>query len=206
MVQSFSFDAATRPSSVVDHDQVIAGVRLLLAGLGVNPQAADVENTPRRVAQMYEELFQGLMTDPDAVLDVSLEEEYDELVLVRNIRFTSVCQHHLFPFFGQAHVGYLPNEQGYVTRLSKLARLIDVLTRRPTIQERATTEIADSIDRALFPRGILVVLEAEQLCMTLHGARAPGSRTVTSAARGLMRRDTRTRAEVMALISRGSRT
>ena len=182
-----------------DHDKIQAGVRLLLEGIGLDPQQERIAGTPGRVARMFDEIFAGLQQDPAQILDVMFEEAHDELVLIRDIPFASVCEHHLLPFVGQAHVGYLPNVEGHVTGLSKIARLVDVVAKRPGLQERITSQVADTLEQALHPRGVIVIIEAEHLCMTMRGIRKPGAVTVTSAVRGSMRDDPRTRAEAMAL-------
>lgn len=187
------------PSRTFDHDKIRDGVRLLFEGLGLDPQQPGLRDTPERVARMYDEIFAGLAVDPGDILDVVFEEGHDELVLIRDIPFASICEHHLIPFVGRAHVGYVPNERGQVTGLSKLARLVDVVAKRPGLQERITTQIADTLEKALSPRGVLVVIEAEHYCMTMRGIRKPGAVTVTSAVRGTMRSDPRTRAEAMSL-------
>lgn len=187
------------PSRTFDHDKIRDGVRMLFEGLGLDPQQPGLRDTPERVARMYDEIFAGLAVDPGDILDVVFEEGHDELVLIRDIPFASICEHHLIPFVGRAHVGYIPNESGQVTGLSKLARLVDVIAKRPGLQERITTQIADTLEKALAPRGVFVVIEAEHYCMTMRGIRKPGSVTVTSAVRGTMRSDPRTRAEAMAL-------
>lgn len=192
------------PRTTFDHDMIRRGVRLLLEGVGLDPDADRFARTPERVAQMYDEVFAGLLVDPADVVDVVFEEGHDELILVRDIPLASTCEHHLVPFVGRAHVGYIPNLQGQVTGLSKLVRLVDAVAKRPNLQERMTSTIADTLMRALSPRGVLIVVEAEHLCMTMRGVRKPGATTVTSAVRGRMRKDPRTRAEVMALL--GART
>ncbi len=173
---------------------------MLFEGLGLNPSDERIVGTPDRVARMYDEIFAGLLVEPADVLNVVFEEHHDEIVLVRDIPFASVCEHHLIPFIGQAHVGYLPNSEGQVTGLSKLARLVDMAARRPSLQERITSTVADNLVKALSPRGVIVVIEAEHLCMTMRGVRKPGAMTVTSAVRGTMRDDPSTRAEAMALV------
>ncbi len=183
-----------------DHDKIRAGVRLLLEGLGLDPTNPRIAGTPERVARMYDEIFAGLLVDPADVLDVVFEEHHDEMVLVRDIPFASICEHHLIPFIGRAHVGYLPNLHGHVTGLSKLARVVDMAARRPGLQERITTTVADTLMKALSPLGVIVIIEAEHLCMTMRGVRKPGSVTVTSAVRGTIRDDSATRAEAMALV------
>lgn len=191
--------AGAEPVRDFDHDKIAAGVRLMFQGLGVDPNDPTIKDTPGRVARMFDEIFAGLVVDPASVLDVVFEEGHDELVMIRDIPFASMCEHHLIPFTGRAHVGYLPNESGQVTGLSKLARLVDLVAKRPNLQERITTTIADTLEKALSPRGVLVIIEAEHYCMTMRGVRKPGAMTVTSAVRGLMRDDARTRAEAMAL-------
>lgn len=193
-----------RPAAQFDHDKIREGVRLLFSGLGIAADDPRVADTPNRVARMFDEIFAGLLVDPEDVLDVVFEEGHDELVLVRDIPFSSMCEHHLVPFIGRAHIGYIPNTQGQVTGLSKLARLVDVTAKRPSLQERLTAQVADALDRALDPRGVLVIIEAEHLCMTMRGVRKPGAMTVTSAVRGIIRTDPSTRAEAMALVM-GSR-
>ena len=191
--------SGARPRATFDHDKITAGVRLMFEGLGLDVTDPAIRDTPARVARMYDEIFAGLLVDPADVLDVVFEEGHDELVLIRDIPFASTCEHHLIPFSGRAHVGYLPNAAGQVTGLSKLARLVDLVSRRPNLQERITTTIADTLEKALSPRGVIVIIEAEHYCMTMRGVRKPGSVTVTSAVRGLMRDDARTRAEAMTL-------
>ncbi len=198
--QRVRFVTGTDPSATFDHDKIRAGVRLLFEGVGLDPDHPSVEGTPERVARMYDEVFAGLLVDPGAVLDVAFEEGHDELVLVKDIPFASVCEHHLVPFVGHAHVGYIPNLRGQVTGLSKLARLVDVVAKRPNLQERITSTVADTLMARLAPRGVLVVIEAEHFCMTMRGIRKPGAVTVTSAVRGIMRDDPATRAEAMGLV------
>jgi GTP cyclohydrolase I len=175
----------------------------ILGAIGEDPNREGVLRTPQRVAEMYEEIFCGIGKDAVEVIDVVFDAQHDEMIMVRDIPIASVCEHHLIPFVGRAHVAYIPNEQGQITGLSKLVRVVDVLTKRPQVQERLTTEIADAIESALDPRGVLVVIEAEHLCMTMRGVRKPGSQTVTSAVRGIFRRNEATRAEAMGLIARG---
>ncbi len=193
-----------KPDRTFDHDKIVAGVRLLLEGLGLDPDDPSIFDTPDRVARMYDEVFAGLLVDPEAVIDKVFDARHGELVMVRDISLASVCEHHLVPFVGRAHVGYIPNERGQVTGLSKLARLVDVVAKRPNMQERLTTTIADTLVRRLDPRGVVVVVEAEHLCMTMRGVRKPGALTVTSAVRGIIRDNPATRAEAMAL-AMGSR-
>jgi GTP cyclohydrolase I len=183
-----------------DEEKIRRGVRLVMEGIGEDPDREGVMETPRRVAEMYREVFGGMHADPLAVLSVVKGAEHDEMIMVRDIPLYSMCEHHLVPFTGKAHVAYLPNEDGRITGLSKIARLVDLLSRRPQVQERLTTEIADALERSLEPKGVFVVIEAEHLCMTMRGVKKPGSVTVTSAVRGRFRSDARTRSEAMALI------
>lgn len=193
------------PYDTFDHDKIRAGVRLLFEGLGLDPESPALAETPERVARMYDEIFAGLLVDPGDVLDVMFEEGHDELILQRDIPFASNCEHHLIPFVGRAHVGYIPNQRGAITGLSKLARLVDVVAKRPNVQERITSQVADTMVERLDPRGVIVIIEAEHQCMTMRGVRKPGSMTVTSAVRGIMRDDPASRAEAMALATgRGS--
>jgi GTP cyclohydrolase IA len=187
------------PTGTFDHDRIREGVRLIFEGLGLDPERDSIRDTPERVARMFDEVFAGLLVDASEVLEVVFEEGHDELVLIRDIPLASVCEHHLIPFVGRAHVGYIPNEKGQVTGLSKLVRVVDLVAKRPSLQERMTTQIADLLEQRLAPRGVLVIIEAEHYCMTMRGVRKPGSVTVTSAVRGIMREDPRTRAEAMAL-------
>jgi GTP cyclohydrolase I len=184
----------------IDQPRIEAAVRELLAAIGEDPSRDGLQNTPGRVARMFAEIFEGIGTDPGTALAVTFEADHDEMVLVKDIPFASVCEHHLVPFIGKAHVAYIPNEDGTITGLSKLARLVDGFAKRPQVQERMTAQIADTMLRVLEPRGVLVVLEAEHLCMSMRGVKKPGSTTVTSAVRGLFRDDARTRAEAMAFI------
>jgi GTP cyclohydrolase IA len=184
----------------VDLAKVEAGVRLILEGIGEDLDRPGLRETPERVARMYEEITSGLREDPARVLDAVFDEGHDEMVMVRDIPMYSVCEHHLTVFHGKAHVAYVPNEQGRITGLSKLARLVDGLARRLQIQERLTAEIADAIVERLEPRGALVVIEAEHLCMSMRGVRKPGTVTVTSAVRGSFRDSMSTRLEAMNLL------
>jgi GTP cyclohydrolase I len=183
----------------VDVDAIAGAVRTILAAIGEDPDREGLRRTPRRVADMYAELFAGLHTDPGTVLDVVFEEGHDEMVMVRDIPFSSMCEHHLIPFIGRAHVAYMPNENGRITGLSKLARLVETIARKPQVQERLTSEIADILMDALEARGALVVIEAEHLCMSMRGVRKPGAITVTSAVRGVFKTSAATRAEAMSL-------
>jgi GTP cyclohydrolase IA len=183
-----------------DASRVEAAVRELLIGIGEDPDREGLRDTPARVARSYRELFAGLWTDPAAVLERTFSEDHDELVLVRDIPLFSMCEHHLLPFHGVAHVAYLPGPDGRVTGLSKLARLVDLYARRPQVQERLTTQVADALDSTLGARGVLVVIDAEHQCMSARGVRKPGSRTTTSAVRGVLKSSASTRAEALGLI------
>jgi GTP cyclohydrolase I len=187
--------------SGVDLEAIKGAVRTILIAVGEDPDRDGLLETPRRVAKMYAEMFAGLHTDPRRHLEVTFPESYDELVLVRDIPFTSMCEHHLLPFRGVAHVGYLPN--GRVTGLSKLARVVDEVARRPQVQERMTQTIADMIEEELESAGVAVVIEAEHSCMSIRGIKKPGSKTITSALRGVFKTNQSSRAEVMSLITRG---
>lgn len=184
-----------------DPARIEAAVREILAGIGEDPDRDGLRDTPARVARAYAEMFAGIGADPAALLATTFDVAHDELVLVTDIEVWSCCEHHLVPFTGRAHVGYIPGRSGRVTGLSKLARLVDLFAKRPQVQERLTTQIADALVEHLEPRGVIVVLDCEHLCMTMRGVRKPGSRTVTSAVRGQLR-DPATRAEAMALIHR----
>ncbi|HET9872758.1 MAG TPA: GTP cyclohydrolase I FolE [Propionibacteriaceae bacterium] len=182
-----------------DHARIAAAVREILIGIGENPDRDGLLDTPKRVARAYEEMFQGLRQRPEEVLATTFDLGHDEFILVKDIEVWSCCEHHLVPFTGVAHVGYIPNMDGRITGLSKLARLVDMYAKRPQVQERLTTQVADSLMQILEPRGAIVVFECEHLCMTMRGVRKPGSKTVTSAVRGQLR-DPTTRAEAMSLI------
>jgi len=184
----------------VDRPRIERAVREILLAVGEDPDRASLVETPARVARMYAELFSGLHSDPARHLQKMFEERYDELVLVRDITFNSMCEHHLLPFMGVAHVGYLPN--GRIAGLSKLARVVDEVSRRPQVQERMTHQIADLLNAELDPKGVVVVLEATHTCMTIRGICKPGSLTVTSAVRGLFKTNQSSRAEAMSLINR----
>lgn len=186
----------------VDLASIEAAVAIILKAVGEDPDRPGLKETPRRVAKMYAEMFSGLRTDPARHLQVRFPEEYDELVLVRDITFTSMCEHHLLPFNGVAHVAYLPN--GSVTGLSKLARVVEEVARRPQVQERMTQTVADMIEQELDARGVAVVVEAAHSCMSIRGVRKPGSKTITSSLRGVFRTDAASRAEVMSLIRQKS--
>jgi GTP cyclohydrolase I len=188
---------------VIDHARAEAAVRELLLAIGEDPDREGLRDTPARVARSYAEIFQGLYSDPDEVLDRTFDEHHQELILVKDIPMFSMCEHHLVPFHGVAHVGYIPNPDGRVTGLSKIARLVDLYARRPQVQERLTAQVADALVRKLEPKGVIVVIEAEHLCMGMRGIRKPGSRTTTSAVRGMLRSSPTSRAEVLALIRNG---
>jgi GTP cyclohydrolase IA len=182
-----------------DHDRAAAAVRELLVAMGEDPEREGLRETPARVARAYAEMFGGMRMRAEDVLSTTFDIGHDEMVLVKDIEVWSTCEHHLVPFYGVAHVGYIPSEDGRITGLSKLARLVDVFARRPQVQERLTTQVADSMVRLLAPRGVIAVFECEHLCMTMRGIRKPGSKTVTSAVRGQLL-DPATRAEAMSLI------
>ena len=184
----------------VDKARIEKAVREILEAVGEDPDRDGLVRTPQRVADMYSEILGGLHEDPDSVLDVTFEAGHDEMVMVRDIPLYSLCEHHVIPFVGKAHVAYIPNADGRITGLSKLARLVDIYSRRPQVQENLTTQIADTIQRVLQPRGVLVVIEAEHLCMSMRGVRKPGTTTITSAVHGLFRTDPSTRSEAMQLI------
>jgi GTP cyclohydrolase I len=182
-----------------DHRRAEAAVRELLIAIGEDPDREGLRETPARVARSYAEMTAGLWHTPDEVLRTTFDLGHDEMVLVKDIEVWSLCEHHLVPFTGVAHVGYIPSEDGRITGLSKLARLVDVYAKRPQVQERLTTQVADSLMDLLEPRGVIVVIECEHLCMTMRGVRKPGAKTITSAVRGQLREPV-TRAEAMSLI------
>ena len=184
----------------IDHARLERAVREILFAIGEDPDRDGLQRTPRRVAEMYAEICAGLSEEPARHLVVTFEADHDEMVLVRDIALYSICEHHLIPFHGRAHVAYIPGDDGRITGLSKLARLVDGFAKRPQVQERLTTQIADAIVGALAPRGAFVMIEAEHLCMSMRGVRKPGTLTVTSAVRGLFKESAATRAEVMALL------
>ena len=187
------------PERAVDLERAAAAVRELLLAVGEDPDREGLRETPGRVARAYAEVFAGLGQDPADVLGTTFDIGHEEMILVKDIELYSTCEHHLVPFHGVAHVGYIPGADGRVTGLSKLARLVEVFARRPQVQERLTSQIADALVEHLAPRGVLVVVECEHLCMSMRGVRKPGARTVTSAVRGQMR-DVATRAEAMSLV------
>jgi GTP cyclohydrolase IA len=188
------------PAGGVDQERAAAAVRELLIAVGEDPDRPGLQETPARVARAYAETFAGLWQDPYDVLTTTFDEDHDELVLVKDIPLYSTCEHHLVPFHGMAHIGYIPGLDGRVTGLSKLARLVEVYARRPQVQERMTSQIADALAEGLKPRGVLVVIEAEHLCMAMRGVRKPGAVTVTSAVRGIFRENAATRSEAMSLV------
>ncbi|MCG0289984.1 GTP cyclohydrolase I FolE [Streptomyces sp. PSAA01] len=187
------------PIGVFDEKRAENAIRELLIAVGEDPDREGLRETPGRVARAYKEIFAGLHQEPEDVLTTTFDLGHDEMVLVKDIEVMSSCEHHLVPFVGVAHVGYIPSHDGKITGLSKLARLVDVFARRPQVQERLTTQIAESLMRILEPRGVIVVVECEHMCMTMRGVRKPGAKTLTSAVRGQLR-DSATRAEAMSLI------
>ena len=194
----------TPVEKAVDLPRIEAAVREILVAVGEDPDREGLRLTPARVARAYAELFAGLRVDPAQVLTTTFEANHEELILVRDIAVMSLCEHHLLPFHGTAHIGYIPGADGRITGLSKLARLVEVYARRPQVQERLTSQIADLLMDRLEPRGVIVVLECEHLCMAMRGIQKSGARTVTSAVRGALRKDPKTRAEAMSLILHGS--
>lgn len=184
----------------MDSSKIEQGVRLILEGIGEDPAREGLRDTPRRVAAMYEEIFAGLGQDAAEHFKVTFNEGHQEMVLIRDIPLYSVCEHHLLPFLGRAHVAYVPGKDGRICGLSKIARLVDVYARRPQVQERMTSQVADTLVTELAPQGVLVVIEAEHLCMSMRGVQKPGSITTTSAVRGIFARNAATRAEAMSLI------
>ncbi len=196
---STSGDARSAQEPLVDLPRIEAAVREILLAIGEDPDRSGLVDTPKRVAKAYKEVFSGLHEDPAAVLGVTFDIAHEEMVLVKDIPFYSTCEHHLVPFHGFAHVGYIPSEDGMVTGLSKLARLVDIFAKRPQVQERLTSQVADALMKHLRPRGAIVVIECEHMCMSMRGVRKPGAKTVTSAVRGLLH-EPATRAEAMSLI------
>lgn len=183
----------------MDKKKIEKAVKDILEAIGEDPKKKDLLDTPRRVAQMYEEIFAGISQDPQEELEVVLDQKHHEIILLKGIPLYSVCEHHLLPFIGKAHIAYIP-KNGRVTGLSKLARVVDILSRRPQVQERLTTQIAEIIMSKLKPLGVMVVLEAEHLCMSMRGVKKPGALTVTSAVRGIFKENEKTRSETLALI------
>jgi len=193
-------DGPSLAAAAVDLARIERAVREILIAIGEDPDRDGLRDTPARVARSYAEQFAGMRLRPQDALTTIFDADHDEMVLVRDIEVYSTCEHHLVPFFGYAHIGYIPNEKGQITGLSKLARLIDVYARRPQVQERMTSQVADALMDCLDPRGVVVVVEAEHLCMTMRGVRKPGAKTLTSAVRGIFRDSDRTRAEAMSLL------
>jgi GTP cyclohydrolase I len=191
-------DAAALP---IDHARIERAVREILEAIGEDPDRDGLTRTPTRIANMYEEIFAGLYEDPSQHLTVTFEADHDEMVMVRDIPIHSVCEHHLVPFAGRAHVAYIPGDDGRITGLSKIARLVDGFAKRPQVQERLTTQVADALVEVLAPSGVLVMIEAEHFCMSMRGVKKPGSLTITSAVRGLFKSNAATRAEAMSLIT-----
>jgi GTP cyclohydrolase I len=189
----------SRPEGV-DFARAEAAVRELLFAVGEDPDREGLKRTPARVARAYSEIFAGLFADPDTVLETTFDEDHDELVLVKDIPLYSMCEHHLLPWHGTAAIGYIPGPDGRITGLSKLARLVDLYARRPQVQERLTSQVADALRKGLEPQGVIVVIQAEHLCMAMRGIRKPGALTVTSAVRGIFQSDPRTRAEALSLV------
>jgi len=185
---------------LIDEAKIKEAVRLLIEAIGENPKREGLVDTPRRVAEMYQELFSGINQDPKSELNVGFEEGHREMVIVRDIPFHSMCEHHLLPFYGFAHVGYIPNKDGRVVGASKLARVVEMVSKRPQIQERMTSVIADAIMDAIKPDGVAVVIQAEHLCMIMRGTKKPGSALVTSALRGTFRSRIATRNEFFCLL------
>ena len=190
-------------AGALDVERIASAVREILVAIGEDPDRDGLRDTPLRMARMYAEVFAGLHDQPARHLSVTFQADHDEMVMVKDIPVYSMCEHHLLPWFGQAHVAYIPNEDGRITGLSKLARLVDGFARRPQVQERLTTQVADAIGAGLDPRAVLVVVEAEHMCMSMRGVRKPGARTVTSAVRGLFRRNVASRSEALSFINRG---
>ena len=188
------------PEGGVDRGRIQKAVREILEAIGEDPERDGLAGTPERVAALYAEILGGIYEDPDENLDVSFEADHDGMVMVKDVPFYSVCEHHLVPMVGKAHMAYIPGEDGRITGLSKPVRLLQAYSRRPQVQERLTTQVADAIERRLRPRGVLVVIQAEHLCMTMRGVRTPGATAETSAVRGQFRDDARTRAEAMMMI------
>jgi GTP cyclohydrolase I len=187
----------------VDQPRIQAAIREILAAIGEDPTRDGLQDTPARVARMYAEICSGLHQDPDVHLRTSFEADHDEMVMVRDIPLHSICEHHLAPFIGKAHLAYIPNDDGRVIGLSKFARLVDGYARRPQVQERLTSQIADALQRSLEPKGVMVVIVAEHLCMSMRGVKVAGSTTVTSAVRGLFRTNVATRQEAMRFVQGG---
>ena len=201
MLESDDDELGLGVDNTVDLPRIEAAVREILLAIGEDPTRDGLRETPARVARAYAEQFAGLRQRPEDVLTTVFDANHDEMIIVRDIEVYSTCEHHLTPFHGVAHVGYIPNAKGEITGLSKLARLVEVFARRPQVQERMTSQIADALQEILEPRGVIVVIECEHLCMSMRGVRKPGARTVTSAVRGAFRDSDRTRAEALGLIA-----
>jgi GTP cyclohydrolase I len=189
------------PAAAIDQERIQRAVREILEAIGEDPERDGLTRTPTRVAAMYAEIFSGLHEDPSEHLTVTFEEDHDEMVMVRDIPIFSACEHHLTPFHGMAHVAYIPGDDGRITGLSKIARLVEGFARRPQVQERLTTQIADALLERLAPKGVFVLIQAEHLCMSMRGVKKAGALTVTSAVRGLFKDNPATRAEAMSLIA-----
>lgn len=197
-------DAALPKQGAMDLEKIEQGVRMILEGIGEDPEREGLLKTPSRVARMYEEVFAGLYQDPSVFFETTFDEHHEELVIVHDIPFYSMCEHHLAPFFGKAHVAYVPAKSGRICGISKLARLVDTFARRPQVQERLTSQVADTLMKELKPRGVIVIMEAEHLCMSMRGVKKPGSKTTTSAVRGIFKSSegSATRAEALSLLMR----
>lgn len=185
---------------MIDEEKIQAAVTAIIRALGEDPQREGLKNTPKRVSEMFQELFAGIGLDPKDELKVGFEEGHREMIVLRDIPFYSMCEHHLLPFYGVAHIGYIPNAEGRIVGMSKLARVVEICAKRPQVQERMTTQIAEAIVEALEPAGVAVVVQAEHLCMIMRGIKKPGSNVVTSAMRGIFRTKAATRAEFLSLI------
>lgn len=183
----------------MDKKKIAKGIRLVMEALGADLSKKDLTSTPKRVAEMYEEILAGQFKDASKELEIILEQTHDEIILVKDIPIYSICEHHLLPFIGKAHVAYIPDKR--ITGLSKIARVVDTLAKKLQVQERLTTEVADIIMKKLKPKGVMVIVEAEHLCMTMRGAKKPGAKTVTSVVRGVFRENQKTRQEALSLIS-----
>ena len=186
--------------NMIDLDKIAYGVRMILEGIGEDPNREGLIKTPERVARMYEECCAGLYEDPAVYFETTFDEHHEEMVIVHDIPFYSLCEHHLAPFFGKAHVAYIPAKDGRICGISKLARLVDAFARRPQVQERLTSQVADTLVEQLGPQGVIVVMEAEHLCMSMRGVKKPGAKTTTSAVRGIFRSKASTRAEALSLL------
>lgn len=184
----------------MDADKIKQGVKLILEGVGEDVDREGIKKTPERVANMFEEIFSGTDVDASELFETTFDEHHTEMVIVKDIPFYSMCEHHLMPFFGTAHVAYIPSKDGRICGISKLARLVDVYAKRPQVQERLTTQVAETLNQELHPMGVMVVMEAEHLCMSMRGIKKPGSKTVTSAVRGVFDKSEKTRSEALRLI------